>query len=107
MLGDVKATGLTGGKRSTRPVRDEERRARGRQRAYERRMETLARQRRLKDAGVIEKALRQAAARGERCECPITPAMTLDELRALGSGCKTDFCCPVLDRIRRRLGRVS
>jgi hypothetical protein len=54
---------------------------------------------------VIERTLRQAAAAGEHCSCDLHPGMTVDDLRGLGAGCTDPVgTCPVLDRVRRRLG---
>jgi len=93
--GTLKATALTGGKRAGRRG--------GRPWSRERR-DRVAQARDLRRAEVIERTLREAAAAGERCGCPITPDMSLGDLRALEGGCRAPvMCCPVLDRIRRRL----
>jgi hypothetical protein len=43
--------------------------------------------------------------RAKDCRCPITPATTLEELRALGAGCTAGrWVCLTLDAVRRRLG---
>lgn len=84
----------------------EEREARDRERRLERARRVLETRHAAQRRATIEQMLRSARAAGERCSCSITPDMTVQDLAALGAGC-TDplWVCPVLDRIRRRLGR--
>lgn len=54
---------------------------------------------------VIQQVVEQARQRGEACSCDLHAGMTVDELRGLGAGCCDPlFVCPVLDRVRRRVG---
>lgn len=54
-------------------------------------------------ARIIEEAL--ADPRAVDCHCAFTDGMTFDDLVTLGGGCTMpSFCCPTLDRIRRRIG---
>jgi hypothetical protein len=81
----------------------EERLARARLRALERARAGKARADAQRRAQIIEDEL--AEPRAEECSCPITPASTPGELRALGAGCTAGrWVCPTLDAIRRRLG---
>lgn len=97
------------GKRRGRSARGEERDATARyrrgKRLARRRLDALQRDQATRRRRVIEQAVRDAQRAGERCRCELHPGMTDGELRALEGGC-TDpwFCCPVLDRVRRRLG---
>lgn len=66
----------------------------------------VAREERARHHRVIQRLLREADARGERCSCDIHPEMSFDDLVSLGGGCRDPFeCCPVLARIRRKVER--
>ena len=83
---------------------NEERAARDRMRAIQRARVAKAKADAGRRAAVIREEL--ARPRAKECRCPITPASTLDDLRALGAGCTAGrWVCPTLDAIRRRLGR--
>lgn len=81
----------------------EERDARSRQRALKRARAGKASADNRRRAEIIREQL--ADPRAKECHCPITPASTPAELRALGAGCTAGrWVCPTLDAIRRRLG---
>lgn len=83
---------------------EEERRARRRHLALERARAGKARADAQRRAQIIREEL--ARQRSEPCSCPITPATTPQQLRALGAGCTAGrWVCPTLDAIRRRLGQ--
>jgi hypothetical protein len=87
---------------STTP-RNKERFARDRLKAIERTRAAKAKASARRRADVIRDEL--ARPRAKDCRCPITPASTLEQLRALGAGCTSGrWVCPTLDAIRRRLG---
>jgi hypothetical protein len=87
---------------STTP-KNEERSARERLKAIERARAANAKATARRRGDVIRDEL--ARPRAEDCRCPITPASTVEELRALGSGCSAGrWVCPTLDAVRRRLG---
>ena len=87
---------------STTP-KNEERAARDRLKAIERARAANAKANARRRADVIRDEL--ARPRAKDCRCPITPASTLEQLRALGAGCTAGrWVCPTLDAIRRRLG---
>jgi hypothetical protein len=87
---------------STTP-KNEERAARARLKAIERARAANAKANAHRRADVIRDEL--ARPRAKDCRCPITPASTTEELRALGAGCTAGrWVCPTLDAIRRRLG---
>jgi hypothetical protein len=81
----------------------EERSARDRLKAIERARAANAKASARGRGEVIRDEL--ARPRAKDCRCPITPATTLEELRALGAGCTAGrWVCPTLDAVRRRLG---
>jgi hypothetical protein len=81
----------------------EERAARGRLKAIERARAANAKANARRRADVIRDEL--ARPRAKDCRCPITPASTLEQLRAFGAGCTAGrWVCPTLDAVRRRLG---
>jgi hypothetical protein len=87
---------------STSPE-NEERAARERLKAIERARAANAKANARRRADVIRDEL--ARPRAKDCRCPITPASTIEQLRALGAGCTAGrWVCPTLDAIRRRLG---
>jgi hypothetical protein len=87
---------------STTP-KNEERAARDRLKAIERARAANANASARRRADVIRDELAQP--RAKDCRCPITPANTVEQLRALGAGCTAGrWVCPTLDAIRRRLG---
>ena len=87
---------------STSPE-NEERAARERLKAIERARAANAKANARRRADVIRDEL--ARPRAEDCRCPITPASTIEQLRALGAGCTAGrWVCPTLDAIRRKLG---
>jgi hypothetical protein len=84
-------------------ARNEKRAARDRFKAIERARAASAKATARRRADVIRDEL--ARPRAKDCRCPITPASTLEQLRALGAGCTAgQWVCPTLDAIRRRLG---
>jgi hypothetical protein len=84
-------------------LKNEERAARDRLMAIERARAASTKANARRRADVIRDEF--ARPRAKDCCCPITPASTLDELRALGAGCTArHWVCPTLDAIRRRLG---
>jgi len=83
---------------STTP-KNEDRAARDRLKAIERASAANVKASARRRADVIRDEL------AKDCRCPITPASTIEELRALGAGCTAGrWVCPTLDAIRRRLG---
>lgn len=81
----------------------EERAARDRLKAIERARRAKAKTNARRRADLIREEL--ARPRAKDCRCPITPATTPGQLRALGAGCTAgQWVCPTLDAIRRRLG---
>jgi hypothetical protein len=87
---------------STTP-KNEERAARDRLKAIERARAANAKANARRRADVIRDEL--ARPRAKDCRYPITPASTIEEVRALGAGCTAGrWVCPTLDAIRRRLG---
>jgi hypothetical protein len=87
---------------STTP-KGEERTVRDRLKAIERARAANAKATARRRGDVIRDEL--ARPRAKDCRCPITPATTLEQLRALGAGCTAGrWVCPTLDAIRRRLG---
>ncbi len=92
------------GRRPPPPPAAEERLARARLRALQRARAGKAKADAQRRAQIIGEEL--ARQRAEQCSCPITPASTPGELRALGAGCAAGrWVCPTLDAIRRRLAR--
>jgi hypothetical protein len=87
---------------STTP-KHEERSARDRLNAIARARSANAKASVRRRADVIRDEL--ARPRAKDCRCPITPASTIEQLRALGAGCSAGrWVCPTLDAVRRRLG---
>jgi hypothetical protein len=87
---------------STTP-KNEERAARDRLKAIERARAANAKANARRRADVIRDELTRP--RAKDCRCPITPASTIEALRALGAGCTAGrWVCPTLDAVRRRLG---
>jgi hypothetical protein len=87
---------------STTP-KNEERSIRDRLKAIERARVANAKASARRRGDVIRDEL--ARPRAKDCRCPITPASTLEQLRALGAGCTAGrWVCPTLDALRRRLG---
>jgi len=87
---------------STTP-KNEERAARDRLKAIERASAANAKATARRRADVIRDELARPRARA--CRCPITPASTIEELRALGAGSTAGrWVCATLDAVRRRLG---
>jgi len=81
----------------------EERAARDRLKATERARAANAKASARRRADVIRDEL--ASPRAKDCRCPITPASTLEQFRALGAGCTAGrWVCPTLDGVRQRLG---
>jgi hypothetical protein len=82
--------------------KNEERLARDRLKAIDRARAANAKANARRRADVIRDEL--ARQRAKDCRCPITPASTLEQLRALGAGCTAGrWVCPTLDAVRRRL----
>lgn len=87
---------------STTP-KNEERAAHERLKAIERARAANAKATARRRADIIRDEL--ARPRAKDCRCPINPATTIEELRALGAGCSAGrWVCPTLDAVRRRLG---
>ena len=87
---------------STTP-KNEERAARDRLKAIERASAANAKATARRRADVIRDELGRP--RAKACRCPITPASTIEELRALGAGSTAGrWVCATLDAVRRRLG---
>jgi hypothetical protein len=87
---------------STTP-KNEEHAARDRLKAIERARAANAKASARRRADVIRDELTRP--RAKDCRCPITPASTLEEVRALEAGCTAGrWVCPTLDGVRRRLG---
>jgi hypothetical protein len=83
--------------------KNEERAARDRLKAIERARAANAKANARRRADVIRDELTRSCAKD--CRCPITPASTIEQLRALGAGCTAgQWVCPTLDAVRRRLG---
>ena len=81
----------------------EERAARHRLKAIERARAAKTKATARRAATVIRDELARPRAKDYRCT--ITPQSTLEQLRALGSGCTGgQWVCPTLHVIRRRLG---
>ena len=88
---------------TTSITKNEERVARDRFKAIERARAANAKASARRRADVIRDELARPRAKDRRS--PITPASTVEQLRALGAGCTTGhWVCPTLDAIRRRLG---
>jgi hypothetical protein len=82
--------------------KNEERLARDRLKAIDRARAANAKASARRRADVIRDELTRP--RAKDCRCPITPASTIEQLRALGAGCTADrWVCPTLDAVRRRL----
>ncbi len=83
--------------------KNEERAARDRLKGIERARAANAKANARRRADVIRDELARPSAKD--CRCPITPASTVEQLRALGAGCTAGrWVCPTLDAVRRRLG---
>jgi hypothetical protein len=87
---------------TTTTPKNEKRAARERLKAIERARAANTKATARRRANIIRDELAQP--RAKDCRCPITPASTIEELRALGAGCTAGrWVCPTLDAIRRRL----
>jgi hypothetical protein len=84
---------------------DEERAARERARRLEKmhraRAAAVLEERRRR----IRELVRESKRTHPACSCRIPASITDAELLELGAGCTGTWVCPVLDRVRRELGR--
>jgi hypothetical protein len=88
--------------------RQEEREARAHQRRLAKLQQGAQKKREAEERSRRAEIIREELAkpRARACRCGITPRTTPAQLLALGSGCTAGrWVCPVLDAIRRRLGR--